>query len=98
MIADKHPEDIKAMIRKKGLSMEALSQRLGYCRVAVGVTLRRPWPAVQAGIASFLGIDPSSLWPSRYEADGTPRRIRAASGSKSRGSAEARLRQKDKAA
>ncbi|MBN8999077.1 MAG: helix-turn-helix domain-containing protein [Rhizobiales bacterium] len=91
MIADPHPEDIKAMIRKRGLTLEALSQRLGYSRVVVGVALRRPWPAVEAGIAPFLGVAPAQLWPDRYDATGQPRRnaIRRA---------RPRLRQKAKAA
>ncbi len=98
MIADKHPEDIKALIRKRGLSLEALSLRLGYSRVVVGMTLRRPWPAVEAGIASFLGVDPVQIWPSRYEADGSPRRKASASRSIRSERAESRLRQKRKAA
>jgi len=97
MIADRHPEDIKAMIRKRGLSMEALSLRLGYSRVVVGVALRRPWPAVQAGIASFLGVEPQDLWPSRYDAAGMPRR-QGSAGSKASRRPASRLRQNDKAA
>ncbi len=98
MIADTHPEDIKAMIRKRGCSLEALSLRLGYCRSAVDTALRRPWPAVQAGIASFLGVEPTDLWPSRYEANGSPKRAsRAAEQNPSRAS-QSRLRQKSKAA
>ena len=99
MVADRHPEDIKAMIRKRGITLEALSEQLGYSRVAVGITLRRPWPSVQAGIAAFLNLDPVAIWPSRYEADGRPRRgrLRRADRKPSR-QAEARLRQKHQAA
>lgn len=95
MIPENHPEDIKAAIRKRGLTLEALSESLGYSRVVVGVALRRPWPAVESGIASFLGISPQELWPDRYDADGKPRRgIRR----KASGRAASRLRQKSRAA
>ena len=99
MIADRHPEDIKAMIRKRGLTLEALSDRLGYSRAAVGIALYRPWPAVEAGIASFLGLSAVDLWPSRYEADGQPKRglLRRAD-RKATAKAEPRLRQKHRAA
>lgn len=98
MIADLHPEDIKAMIRKRGCSLEALSARLGYSRSAVDVALRHPWPAVQSGIASFLGMEPSDLWPSRYAADGAPRRHGRADKLDRSGTAESRLRQKSRVA
>jgi len=98
MIAELHPEDIKAMIRKRGMTLEALSAQLGYSRVAVGIALRRPWPAVQSGIASFLGVEPTDLWPSRYAAGSAQsNRGRADKLDRSR-AAEPRLRQKNKVA
>ncbi len=67
-----HPEDIKAKIRKTGVSLADLSHKLGYDRSAISRTLCQPWPAVEAAIASHLGVPAQSLWPDRYDAEGHP--------------------------
>lgn len=69
---DWHPEDIKAAIRKTGVSLTALSRANGLSESAVRRTLIRPWPRVQAIIAQHLGLPASTLWPSRYDARGRP--------------------------
>lgn len=69
-------EDIKAAIRKTGISCEELSHRHGYHRSAVRCALMRPWPAVEAIIAHHLGRHPAQLWPSRYDMSGLPLRGR----------------------
>lgn len=71
---DWHKEDIKAAIRKRGVTLEDLALANGYARSTVRATLIQPSPNVQALIAEFLGVTPQEIWPSRYEADGTPRR------------------------
>lgn len=70
---DWHPEDIKAAVRKSGISLEALSMRRGLHRSAAAVALKRPWPRAEAIIAAHLGVPPSEIWPSRYEPDGSPK-------------------------
>jgi len=74
-------EDIKAAIRKTGITCEALALEHGFCRSAVRVALMRSWPAVEAVIARHIGRRPQDLWPSRYDTAGLPlrRRHRAAS-------------------
>lgn len=72
--ADMDREDIKAAIRKTGITLNDLSRRHGYSVAAVRMTLKRPSPAVQAIIASHLGRKPQDIWPSRYDADGEPLR------------------------
>ena len=67
-------EDIKAAVRKSGTTLNDLSRRNGYCVSAARIALRRPWPAVEALIASHLGRKPQDIWPSRYDADGVPLR------------------------
>jgi Ner family transcriptional regulator len=69
---DWHREDIKAAVRRTGLSMEALARRHGLARSSCAFTLIRPWPRVQAIIADHLGITPQVIWPSRYDAEGNP--------------------------
>lgn len=77
-VADWHPADIMAALRKADPSwtLSALSRAHGYSRNAVGEALRRPWPAVEAIIADALGVTPREIWPTRYDAAGTPRNAR----------------------
>lgn len=78
-----HREDIKAMIRKRGLALTELAIQLGYRRTSVHVALTKPWPKLQAKIAAFLGTTTHALWPQWYAPDGSctvgPRRRRNAS-------------------
>ncbi len=71
---DLDPEDIKAAVRKTGTTLSALSKANGYCRSAITIALRRPWPDVERLVAKHLGKQPWAIWPSRYDADGLPLR------------------------
>ncbi|GGG30745.1 hypothetical protein GCM10010964_18330 [Caldovatus sediminis] len=73
---DWHPEDIKAAVRKTGVTLTALAQRHGLAGSAVRVTLIKPWPRVEAIVAAHLGRRPQDIWPSRYDASGQPLRGR----------------------
>lgn len=73
-MADWHVEDIKAAIRKTGATTVSLSLQHGYSRTAVRVAFLKAWPAVEAIIAAHLGHPPQAIWPSRYDASGTPLR------------------------
>jgi Ner family transcriptional regulator len=68
-----HREDIKAAIRKRGITPAQLSIRHNYDPSAVRVALYKPWPAVERLIADFLGLTPQRIWPDRYLSDGTPK-------------------------
>lgn len=70
---NKHPEDLKAAIRKSGTTLIGLSVELGYSAPAVGMALSRRWHNVRVGIAKRLGVSLYSLWPEDYFADDTPR-------------------------
>lgn len=64
---DWHPEDIKAAIRKKGVSMAELARANGYEKPRTfSNVLRAPYPKVQKIIADFLAIPAEEIWPSRY--------------------------------
>jgi Ner family transcriptional regulator len=68
---DWHPEEIKAAIRMRGSTLTKLGKPHGYnSRAAVSAALRRPWPKLEAIIAEFLGMQPETIWPSRYEQRG----------------------------
>lgn len=92
MSADWHPEQVKAAIRMRGMTLTQLALTAGYDESAVRRTLRHRWPAVERVIAKFLGIRPQSIWPSRYDRTGNPVRAKA------KRARAVRLRQNDKAA
>lgn len=94
MPEDWHPEQIKAAIRMRGVTMTDLALRNGYDESAVRRTLRHRWPAVERIIARFLDKHPNDIWPSRYEISGRPKRQR----SNGKRMVNARLRQKSQAA
>lgn len=72
---DWHPEDVKAALRKKGTTLTALSLKHGFSESLVRRVIGSGRSArVQALIARILKADPKAIWPSRYNADGTPRR------------------------
>lgn len=68
-----HPEDIKAALRKRGLSLSSVSRRLGLDRDSARHALARPWPRVERAIARALGVTPQEIWPDRYDAAGRPK-------------------------
>lgn len=69
-----HKEDIKAAIRKRGTTMNALASDRGLKPSTVRNALIRPVFSGEVAIAEFLGIPAHELWPDRWTPDG--RRIR----------------------
>ncbi|CAI0792570.1 helix-turn-helix domain-containing protein [Serratia ficaria] len=63
---DWHPETIKAEIHKRGLSFRALSLRAGYSKDSLKSVLRTPCKPYQQIVADALGVQPETIWPSRY--------------------------------
>lgn len=63
---DLHRADIIAALKKKGISMSALSRKHGLASTTLANALDRPWPKGERIIASALGLEPSEIWPSRY--------------------------------
>jgi len=77
VITDWHPADIVAGLRKIGWSLQQLALEHGYAgRSALSKALAEPYPKAEAIIAETLGVEPKEIWPSRYNADGTPNRAR----------------------
>jgi len=74
---DWHKEDIKAALRKGGLSFARLSRETDYARQSFSVALSRPFPQVEKIIAGALGLHPQEIWPSRYCKNGEPKVARA---------------------
>lgn len=63
---DWHPADVLAALKKRGKTLSGLSRSRGYHATAAGKALKKPWPALEALIASELGLEPADIWPSRY--------------------------------
>lgn len=69
-----HREDIKAAIRKRGVTCSELSQRFGYAPAAIRKCLHgQRWSHVERQIARFLGVAPYKIWPERWTKNGKPR-------------------------
>jgi len=74
---DWHPADIKAALVKAGWSFNQLGLYHGYTsKSALTGVLRNPWPKAESLIAEAIGVAPQEIWPSRYNTDGTPNRVR----------------------
>ncbi|MCR9218968.1 MAG: helix-turn-helix domain-containing protein [Alphaproteobacteria bacterium] len=66
-----HPEDIKARIRKRGMTLSGLARRAkDLSDSAVRKALRQPVPRGNDAIADFLGATRHQLWPEWYGPDG----------------------------
>lgn len=64
---DWHRADIVAALRKAGWSLRKLATHHGYSSpTTLGVAMDRPWPKGERLIAAAIGIDPATIWPSRY--------------------------------
>jgi len=71
---DCHPEDIKARVRKRGLTLEAIARRAGMSGGALRQALSVPRSQGELAIAAALGVHPMEIWPSRYRPDGERKR------------------------
>lgn len=67
-----HPEDVKAAVRKKGVSLSALAEMHGFGPSYLRNTLMRPLFEGEQIIARFLGVAPQEIWPKRYDESGNP--------------------------
>ena len=54
--------------------MRKLSLEHGMNAYYMKESLKRPLPKAEAIIAKLIGFAPADIWPSRYEADGSPKR------------------------
>ena len=68
-----HREDIKAAIRKRGVSLEQLSLDAGLSACACSMALLRPHFGAELAISELLGLSPRQIWPHRYDSDGAYR-------------------------
>jgi Ner family transcriptional regulator len=77
MIADMHPEDIKALLRKRGLTLADIAAAEGVSKQNVAIAIRsRSSARIEQAVAKALGLLPEQLWPSRHNEDGSRIRFR----------------------
>lgn len=65
-----HPEQIKAAIRMRGVTLSELALKNGLDESACRSALIRSQPKAEKVIAAYLGVPLHDLWPSRYDAEG----------------------------
>ncbi|MBZ6377369.1 hypothetical protein B5C34_05275 [Pacificimonas flava] len=65
------PELIVAAIRQRRITLGDLSHRLGLPAGAVSAALRKPYAEAELKISQFLETPAATLWPERYNSDGT---------------------------
>lgn len=77
-----HPEDIKAALRKRGVTIRTIAARLGVHDATVSniIWARGKSRRIADGIAQVLGTTADDLWPNTYrpERDTTKGERRAA--------------------
>ncbi|PMR74113.1 helix-turn-helix domain-containing protein [Billgrantia endophytica] len=66
-LQDWHRADIVAAVRKAGWTLRKLATHYGYKHATtLSVALDRRWPKGERIIAEAIGVDPATIWPSRY--------------------------------
>lgn len=63
---DWHAEDIKAAVRKRGTNLSRLSREAGLKPDSLRNVLRSHCKKYEAIVAGVIGVDPATIWPSRY--------------------------------
>ena len=71
---DWHPEDIKAQVRKRGLTLAQLARNHDVPEQQIRHALVIPREQAERVIADFLGVSPKVIWPSRYHLNGRRKR------------------------
>jgi Ner family transcriptional regulator len=73
-MAELHPEDLKAEIRKRYGSLATLARYLGCSRSTLSAVIRSPGKSapLERKIARALHKPPQEIWPGRWTLDGLP--------------------------
>ena len=79
-----HKEDIKAAVRKRGVTLTQLALSAGLAESTCRNALIRPTPSGNRAIAAFLGLPLHELWPQWFGPDGSRLTARSAAHGKRR--------------
>ena len=66
-----HPEDIKAAVRKTGVTLSSLGSRSDVSSSGIRAAVWRPVPSANRVIAAYLGKSLNDIWPEWFAPDGT---------------------------
>lgn len=64
-----HPEDIKAAIRKRGLTLAELCEQMNVPKHSASKALAEPFTKGELAIAEYFDIPVQLLFPTRWTAD-----------------------------
>lgn len=70
MAKNQHPEDVKAAVRKTGISLAELARQNGLAAVSGRRCLYEPVPRANRAVAERLGRPVHELWPEWFDAKG----------------------------
>jgi len=70
---DWHPADVKAALEKNGWTIRGLADHYDVHPATIAQALRSKYRKSERRIANAIGVEPSTLWPSRYPR-ATPKR------------------------
>lgn len=73
MRRNQHPEDIKARVRRTGVTLSDLARRNGISESSAHKCLYRCTPAGNRVIAHYLGEPLNALWPEWFDPAGNRR-------------------------
>lgn len=65
-----HPADILAAVHRQGATLSQLAKDADISERYLSLALREPHYRAEQVIAAFLDVPASTIWPSRYDADG----------------------------
>jgi len=65
-----HPEDVKAAVRKTGISLSSLGPRNGLAASTIRAAIVRPVPRGNRVIAKYLGRPVHEIWPEWFDEAG----------------------------
>ncbi len=63
---DWHPAEVIAALKKRGMSLAAVSRKAGLASSTLANTLTKHWPKGEKLIAEELGMTPAEIWLSLY--------------------------------
>lgn len=64
-----HPEDIKTAIRKQGVTLSELCEKMGVAHYSASKALVEPFTKGELAIAEFFDVPVQLLFPTRWTAD-----------------------------
>jgi len=71
---DWHPADVKAALHRQGITLRSIAKANGYNDIdCLRPVLTRPYPKAERLVSEKIGVLPQTIWPSRYNNDGSPK-------------------------